>query len=73
MRWFRFRRTKADARARAEELRRAERALDRVERDLEQAQERTSEIAEISRTLRRMGEHNHFAPLVLKAFGGRDR
>lgn len=71
MRWLRRRRSKrAEERARLEALRVAEEQLETVERDLERAHERTSEIAEISRTLRRLGAMNHFAPLVLEAFGG---
>lgn len=74
MHWTRLRRNKSFERREDEEaLRRAEERLETVERDLERAHERTSEIVEISRTLRRLGEQNHFAPLVIAAFGGRRR
>jgi hypothetical protein len=61
---------KADEREHLAAMHRAEQELESTERALEQAHERTSEIAEISRTLRRLGAMNHFAPLVLEAFGG---
>lgn len=66
MRWIRRRRTTRDEAA----LRAAREKLREAEHELEAVQERTSEIREISRTLRRLGEQNHFAPMVLKAFGG---
>lgn len=49
----------------------AQEALRCLEQDIEAARERTSEIRRISRTLRSLGERNHFAPLVRDAFGGK--
>lgn len=70
MRWRLTRRNDRDRQQHAADLRDAEAQLRDAEAELEAAQERTSEIAEFSRTLRSLGEANHFAPLVLKAFGG---
>lgn len=72
MRWRRHRKT-AEKKEREEALLDAQRQLRDAEHDLEVVRERTSEIKEISRTLRRLREQNHFAPLVWEAFGGRDR
>lgn len=73
MRWILRRTGKTDTSGSAEALRCAEARLRDVEGDLERAHARTSEIAEISRTLRRLGEHNHFARAVLEALGGGPR
>lgn len=54
-----------------DELRAAEEALEGTEQQWQEVRERTSEIREIARTLRRLGERNHFAPLVSEAFGGK--
>lgn len=63
------RRPKRDP-GRLRSLRRAEAELREAERELEAVRERGSEIEENCRTLRGLSERNHFAPLVLKAFGG---
>lgn len=57
----------------AEDVQEAEEALRCLERDLEEARARTAVISEISRTLRRLGERNHFAPLIKDALGGKFR
>lgn len=48
-------------------------ALEALPADIAEARRRTSEIQEISRTLRSLGERNHFAPLIRDALGGRFR
>lgn len=72
--WLR-RRTRAEIDAddgeTARDVRAAREALACLEQDIAQARERTSEIREISRTLRTLGERNHFAPLIRDALGGR--
>lgn len=73
MRWFKHRTREpdpGDVQA-AEDVQAAKEALRCLEQDMEAARERTSEIREISRTLRRLGERNHFAPLVRDALGGK--
>jgi type VI protein secretion system component VasK len=72
MRWRRHRPTEADEHDRRSQEQLQEQ-LREAEDELEAVQERTSEIAEIARTLRRLREQNHFAPLVWEAFGGDDR
>ncbi|MER7488705.1 hypothetical protein ABTY20_22930 [Streptomyces sp. NPDC126497] len=57
----------------AEDVRAAEEALRVLRHDLARARERTAAISEISRTLRRLGERNHFAPLIKDALGGKFR
>ena len=56
-----------------EDVQAAEEALRTLERDLVAARARTAVISEISRTLRRLGERNHFAPLIKDALGGKFR
>lgn len=74
MRWRKHRPTKAaDHEERVEALRCAKEQLREAEQELAKVRERTSEIAEIARTLRRLREQNHFAPLVWEAFGGGPR
>lgn len=70
MRWFRRRKRGPEAAPPADDVRAAQEALWCLERDIEAARERTSEIRRISRTLRSLGERNHFAPLIRDALGG---
>lgn len=67
---MRWRRRTSGPDGQSEELRSAQEMLREAENELEAVHKRTSEIREISRTLRRLGEQNHFAPLVWRAFGG---
>jgi hypothetical protein len=72
--WRKHRRSEEAVRETAresEELRTAEEALEDTEQALQEVCERTSEIREIARTLRRLGERNHFAPMVRDALGGK--
>lgn len=71
MRWRRRPTSKAEDTRAAEDVRAAEEALRCLERDLAEARARTAVISEISRTLRRLGERNHFAPLIKDALGGK--
>jgi hypothetical protein len=57
----------------ADDVRAVQDALQSLERDIEQAHARTAVISEISRTLRRLGERNHFAPMIKDALGGKFR
>jgi hypothetical protein len=56
-----------------EDVQAAQEALQCLREEIVQARSRTSEIREISRTLRTLGERNHFAPLVRDALGGKFR
>lgn len=71
--WRRRRKTESGRAERDAELRSVRAQLRDAEHELETAQRRTSEIAEIYRTLRALGERNHFAPLVIEALGGKRR
>jgi hypothetical protein len=51
----------------------AREALESVERGMEEARARESEISEIARTLHAARERNHLAPMVRDALGGRFR
>jgi hypothetical protein len=72
MRWRRHRPTENGEHDRHTRERLQEQ-LREAEDELEAVRERTSEIVEITRTLRRLREQNHFAPLVWEAFGGDER
>jgi hypothetical protein len=71
VRWRRHKASRAEDERAAEDVRAAEEALHDLEGDLARARERTAVISEISRTLRRLGERNHFAPLIKDALGGK--
>lgn len=72
MLWRRRRTDKGRSPEREAELACVREQLRDAEHELAEVQERTSEIREISRTLRRLREQNRFAPLVWEAFGGGD-
>ena len=71
MRWRRCRKRTAEDEQADRDVQAAREALDTLAEDIERARRRTSEILEISRTLRSLGERNHFAPLIRDALGGR--
>jgi hypothetical protein len=73
MRWTRRREGEKDREQAAEDVRVVQDALQSLERDLARARARTAVISEISRTLRRLGERNHFAPMIKDALGGKFR
>lgn len=73
MLWRKHRRSEPDDGQGPEEVQAAQDALRELERDLVAARARTAVISEISRTLRRLGEQNHFAPLIKDALGGKFR
>lgn len=73
MRWIRRQKVEADREQVAEDARVVQDALQSLERDLARARARTAVISEISRTLRRLGERNHFAPMIKDALGGKFR
>jgi hypothetical protein len=73
VRWLRRLTSRPDGIQTDEDVQAAEEALRCLERDLAQARARTAVISEISRTLRRLSEQNHFAPLIKDAFGGKFR
>lgn len=73
MRWTRRREGEADREQVAEDVRAVRDALESLERDLARARARTAVISEISRTLRRLGERNHFTPMIKDALGGKFR
>lgn len=72
MPWIRLRRGDRDD-GRSDDVKAVQDALQSLERDIERAHARTAVISEISRTLRRLGERNHFAPLIKDALGGKFR
>lgn len=71
MHWPRRRKSEQDSERAAEETQAVSEALDDLHRDIARARERMAAISEISRTLRRLGERNHFAPLIKDALGGK--
>lgn len=71
--WLRRRTSEPDREQAAEEVQAVQDALQSLEQDIAQARARTAVISEISRTLRRLGERNHFAPLIKDALGGKFR
>lgn len=73
MRWTRRQEGETDREQAAEEVRVVQDALQSLEHDLARARARTAVISEISRTLRRLGERNHFAPMIKDALGGKFR
>jgi hypothetical protein len=73
MPWLRRRRAEPDRSQAADDVRAVQEALQSLEHDIAQAHARTAVISEISRTLRRLGERNHFAPLIKDALGGKFR
>ncbi|MFD8226855.1 hypothetical protein ACFV16_22085 [Streptomyces massasporeus] len=73
MRWIKRLRGEPDQEATARDVQAVQDALQSLERDIEQAHARTAVISEISRTLRRLGERNHFAPMIKDALGGKFR
>ncbi|WP_086559967.1 DUF7620 family protein [Streptomyces africanus] len=73
MPWIRRRKGETAHEQAADEVQAVQEALQSLERDLAQARARTAVISEISRTLRRLGERNHFAPLIKDALGGKFR
>lgn len=73
MRWRRRPTSRPEDVQAAEDVQEAEEALRCLERELAEARARTAVISEISRTLRRLGERNHFAPLIKDALGGKFR
>ncbi|MBR7839816.1 hypothetical protein KDL01_41640 [Actinospica durhamensis] len=73
LRWLKRRTSKrADVPA-DEDVQAAQEELRNLEQAMAAAHERTSEIREISRTLRSLGERNHFAPLIRDALKGEFR
>lgn len=73
MRWRKCRKKSAEDEQADRDVQAAREALDALAEDIVRARRRTSEILEISRTLRSLGERNHFAPLIRDALGGRFR
>lgn len=71
MRWRKHRKTSSEDEQVARDMQAVHDALEALDQDIVRARRRTSEIMEISRTLRSLGEQNHFAPMVLDALGGR--
>lgn len=73
MLWRRDRKGRPGRDTADDDVRAVQDALQSLERDIEQAHARTAVISEISRTLRRLGERNHFAPMIKDALGGKFR
>jgi hypothetical protein len=73
MLWRRDRKGKPDREQADDEERAVLDALNCLEHDIERARARTAVISEISRTLRRLGERNHFTPMIKDALGGKFR
>jgi hypothetical protein len=73
VRWLRRRTSKPERTQGDDDVRAVEEELAYLERDLAAARRRTSEILGIARTLRTLGEQNHFAPLIRQAFGSSKR
>jgi hypothetical protein len=71
--WIRRLKREPDREQTADDVRAVQDALQELQRDLASARARTAVISEISRTLRRLGERNHFAPLIKDALGGKFR
>jgi soluble lytic murein transglycosylase-like protein len=71
--WLSRRRSEAGREQAAEEVQTVQEALQSLEQDIARAHARTAVISEISRTLRRLGERNHFAPMIKDALGGKFR
>ena len=73
MPWPRHRKSEADREQAADDTQIVQDALRDLDRDIARARARTAVISEISRTLRRLSEQNHFAPMMKDALGGKFR
>ncbi|WP_158708360.1 DUF7620 family protein [Streptomyces sp. NRRL S-455] len=73
MPWRKRPKSEPDPGRSSDEVQAVREALQSLEQDIARAQARTAVISEISRTLRRLGERNHFAPMIKDALGGKFR
>lgn len=73
MSWTRRRKREPDREQAADDVRAVQSALRDLDQDIARARARTVVISEISRTLRRLAEQNHFAPMIKDALGGKFR